>query len=150
MKKSRKKKIKTSDFLGKNIRTFMPKHRNFASEKSVLSAFPAEKRRKSWQNSAKNAFVPILRYLRTREGSVASVRILDPITAPHEARKTHRNNSPKFIAHSIRKTLFLPVFNTIRNLFLHPANHGGLKYHPKTVSSTSRLFNWGKPGRCKR
>ena len=40
-------KTKTSDFLNQNIRTFRVKHRNFASEKSDVSAFPGENAVKS-------------------------------------------------------------------------------------------------------
>ena len=47
-------KGKTPDFSGRNIRTFGVKHRNFASKKSVLSAFPTGKRRKTQAKQGKN------------------------------------------------------------------------------------------------
>ena len=83
-------KGKTPDFSGRNIRTFGAKHRNFASQKSVLSAFPTEKRRKSRQNKAETANAPILQYSGTGQGVVASVPLLGSITAPLKAGKRCR------------------------------------------------------------
>ena len=49
---------KTSDFFGKNIRTFHGKHPYFVAKKSDVSCFPAG-------NAAKIPLSPILRYLDT-------------------------------------------------------------------------------------
>ena len=64
---------KTSDFFGKNIRTFHGKHPYFVAKKSDVSCFPAG-------NAAKIPLSPILRYFDAGYAVVASEALLGPLT----------------------------------------------------------------------
>ena len=71
-------KGKRPDFSGRNIRTFGVKHRNFASKKSVLSAFPTGKRRKTQAKQGKNrkcSYFAIFRDGTRRSGFRAPSRV---------------------------------------------------------------------------
>ena len=74
-------RLKTSDFLGTNIRTFEAKPRNFMCKMSDVSVFPPENRRKYRGKAAKMPNASFWRYFGARFSLLGFEALLGPLSA---------------------------------------------------------------------